>query len=100
MLMHSGAHPILYGVCAMKTLPLAAITLGSALLVAVGTLVYAQKANLTRGQRVFGSCAACHSLQPDRGGFRASPMRARTITTVPSRITWKIFIYYIVQAML
>ena len=50
----------------MKTLPLAAITLGSAFLVAVGTLVYAQKANLTRGQRVFGSCAACHSLQPDR----------------------------------
>jgi len=50
----------------MKTIPLAAMTLGSAVLVAVGTFVYAQKANPTRGQRVFGACAACHSLQPDR----------------------------------
>jgi len=52
----------------MKTLspPLAAMTLGAAFLIAVGTFVYAQNANPTRGQRVFGACAACHSLHPDR----------------------------------
>ena len=34
--------------------------------VALGTQTLAADGNPTRGQRVFGACAACHSLQTDR----------------------------------
>src|SRR5262249_6138765 len=50
----------------MKALRLFAIVLVPPLLIAAGTFVHAQKANPTQGQRIFGACAACHSLQPDR----------------------------------
>jgi len=33
---------------------------------ALGAQTLAADGNPTRGQRVFGNCAACHSLQPDR----------------------------------
>ena len=32
----------------------------------LGAQALATDGNLTRGQRVFGNCATCHSLQPDR----------------------------------
>ena len=48
----------------MKTLPVIAVTLGSMFFVVAGTVAHAQKANPARGQRIFGACAACHSLQP------------------------------------
>ena len=32
----------------------------------LGAQILAADGNPTRGQRVFGACAACHSLQPDR----------------------------------
>lgn len=50
----------------MKLAPLIALLIGVPLSIAIGVCAYAQKANPTRGQRVFGACAACHSLQPDR----------------------------------
>jgi cytochrome c len=37
-----------------------------ALLVMVETQTVAADGNANRGQRVFGACAACHSLQPDQ----------------------------------
>ena len=33
--------------------------------IAISSQGFAAEGNQTRGQRVFGACAACHSLQPD-----------------------------------
>src|ERR1700746_2131505 len=35
-------------------------------LLALNTQSFAADGNAARGQRVFGACAACHSLQPDQ----------------------------------
>ena len=48
----------------MKALPLVAVVVPFWL--AFGTFVFATKASPPRGQRVFGACAACHSLQSDK----------------------------------
>ncbi|MGB6352030.1 MAG: cytochrome c family protein [Pseudolabrys sp.] len=37
-----------------------------ALLLTLGTQILAADGNASRGQRVFGACAACHSLQPNQ----------------------------------
>jgi cytochrome c len=42
-----------------------AITLAALAAVAISSETFAAEANAARGQRVFGACAACHSLQPD-----------------------------------
>jgi cytochrome c len=41
-------------------------TVAVALLLALSTQALAADGNPARGQRVFGACAACHSLQPDQ----------------------------------
>jgi len=48
----------MHGSCATALTVLAALAVSSQGLAAEG--------NATRGQRIFGACAACHSLQPDR----------------------------------
>ena len=42
------------------------VTYVVAILLTLGTQTFAADGNPTRGQRVFGACAACHSLQPDQ----------------------------------
>jgi cytochrome c len=37
-----------------------------AILLAIGTPAWAQPGDAARGQRLFGNCAACHSLEPNR----------------------------------
>jgi cytochrome c len=46
----------------MKGMLMAAVTL----LVVVDAQAFAVDGNAARGQRVFGACTACHSLQPDQ----------------------------------
>ena len=41
-------------------------TLTALALLALATQAFAADGNPARGQRVFGACAACHSLQPDQ----------------------------------
>jgi len=43
-----------------------AIIVASFLMFLLGTYVAFSEGNSVRGQRVFGACAACHSLQPDQ----------------------------------
>ena len=43
-----------------------ATSLVISILFAMGAHALASEGNPTRGQRVFGTCAACHSLEPDR----------------------------------
>src|SRR5262249_17976228 len=43
-----------------------AIIVASFLMFLFGTYVAFSEGNSTRGQRVFGACAACHSLQPEQ----------------------------------
>jgi cytochrome c len=50
-----------------KRLPLLLIAVVAAPLAVASVLLAAGiKGNAPRGQRVFGACAACHSLQPDK----------------------------------
>ena len=46
----------------MKGLLIAVATL----LVVLDTQIFAASGNAARGQRLFGACAACHSLKPDQ----------------------------------
>lgn len=43
-----------------------AITLAILVSIAITSKGSAEEGNPTRGQRIFGACAACHSLQPDQ----------------------------------
>jgi cytochrome c len=54
----------------MKDLCTAGLALGVAMIVM--SAAHAAKGDSARGQRSFGACAACHSLQPDRNMTRPS----------------------------
>ena len=66
----------------MKAILPAAITL----VLALGAQSFAADGNAARGQRVFGACAACHSLQPDQNmtGPSLASLWGRKAGTLPS----------------
>jgi cytochrome c len=66
----------------MKAILPAAITL----VLALGSQSFAADGNAARGQRVFGACAACHSLQPDQNmtGPSLAGLWGRKAGTLPS----------------
>src|SRR5262244_1100246 len=49
-----------------RTIMKGSLVLALAFFLGLGAQTSAADGNPTRGQRVFGNCAACHSLQPDR----------------------------------
>ena len=57
-----------------------------ALVLALGSQSFAADGNAARGQRVFGACAACHSLQPDQNmtGPSLAGLWGRKAGTLPS----------------
>ena len=57
-----------------------------ALVLPLGSQSFAADGNAARGQRVFGACAACHSLQPDQNmtGPSLAGSWGRTAGTLPS----------------
>ena len=66
-----------------RTVPIALAVLGVSLLLSPSL---AADGNSGRGQRVFGACAACHSLQPDRNmtGPSLADLWNRKAGTLPS----------------
>src|SRR4029077_16007963 len=66
----------------MKAILPAAITL----VLALGAQSFAADGNAARGQRVFGACAACHSLQPGQNmtGPSLASLWGRKAGTLPS----------------
>jgi cytochrome c len=63
-----------------------ATSLVVSILFAMGAHALASEGNPTRGQRVFGTCAACHSLEPDRNmtGPSLARLWGRKAGTLPS----------------
>jgi cytochrome c len=57
-----------------------------ALVLALGSQSFAADGNAARGQRVFGACAACHSLQPEQNmtGPSLAGLWGRKAGTLPS----------------
>jgi cytochrome c len=63
-----------------------ATSLAISILFAMGAHALAAEGNPTRGQRVFGTCAACHSLEPDKNmtGPSLARLWGRKAGTLPS----------------
>jgi cytochrome c len=57
-----------------------------AFLLAIDAQSFAADGNAARGQRVFGACAACHSLQPDQNmtGPSLADLWGRKAGSLPS----------------
>jgi cytochrome c len=61
-------------------------SLAISILFAMGAHALAAEGNATRGQRMFGACAACHSLEPDKNmtGPSLARLWGRKAGTLPS----------------